>query len=80
YYEEKPARAEAMRGTFNPEYFSYTLGKLQILKLRDDYKAQEGDGFSLEKFHDAVLDHGMMPIRLLREVLLKDKSQWDAVL
>ncbi|MFL6543455.1 MAG: DUF885 domain-containing protein [Chthoniobacterales bacterium] len=80
YYEEKPARAEAMRGTFNPEYFSYTLGKLQILKLRDDYKAQEGDGFNLQKFHDAVLDHGMMPIRLLREVLLKDQAKWAEVL
>ncbi|MFL6582942.1 MAG: DUF885 domain-containing protein [Chthoniobacterales bacterium] len=80
YYEEKPARAEAMRGTFNPEYLSYTLGKLQILKLRNDCKAQEGDAFNLEKFHDAVLDHGMLPVRLLREVLLKDKAQWDAVL
>ena len=80
YYEEKPARAEAMRGTFNPEYFSYTLGKLQILKLREDYKAQEGDAFNLEKFHNAVLDHGMMPIRLLREVLLKDQAKWPEVL
>src|SRR3989442_9447586 len=42
YYEEKPAHAEAMRGTFDPGYLNYTLGKLQILKLRDDYKAQEG--------------------------------------
>jgi uncharacterized protein (DUF885 family) len=48
--------------------------------LREDYKAQEGDAFNLQKFHDALLDHGMMPIRLLREVLLKDKAQWDAVL
>ena len=45
YYEAKPARAEAMRGTFDPGYLNYTLGKLQILKLRDDYQAQEGDGF-----------------------------------
>jgi len=42
YYEEKPAHAEAMRGTVDPGYLNYTLGKLQILKLRDDYKAQEG--------------------------------------
>ncbi len=40
YYEEKPSRAEAMRGTFDPGYLNYTLGKLQILKLRDDYKVQ----------------------------------------
>lgn len=80
FYAAKPARSEAMRGTFDPGYLNYTLGKLQILKLRDDYKAQEGDDFSLLKFHDRLLDHGMPPIRLLREILLKDKSKWDAVL
>jgi uncharacterized protein (DUF885 family) len=80
YYEEKPSLSEAMRGTFDPGYLNYTLGKLQILKLRDDYKAQEGAGFSLEKFHNDLLDHGMPPIRLLREILLTDESKWDAVL
>ncbi len=80
YYEEKPARAEAMRGTFDPGYLNYTLGKLQILKLRDDYKAQEGANFSTQKFHNELLNHGMPPIRLLRELMLKDKSKWDEVL
>lgn len=80
YYEEKPAHAEAMRGTFDPAYLNYTLGKLQILKLRDDYKAQEGANFSLQKFHNELLNHGMPPIRLLRELMLKDKSKWDQVL
>ena len=80
YYEEKPARQEAIRGTFDPGYLNYTLGKLQILKLRDDYKAQQGDDFSLQKFHNEVLDHGMPPIRLLREIMLKDQSKWDQVL
>jgi uncharacterized protein (DUF885 family) len=80
YYEEKPARQEAIRGTFDPGYLNYTLGKLQILKLRDDYKAQEGDDFSLQKFHNELLNHGMPPIRLLREIMLKDQSKWDAVL
>jgi uncharacterized protein (DUF885 family) len=80
YYEEKPARQEAMRGTFDPGYLNYTLGKLQILKLRDDYKAQQGDEFSLQKFHNELLNHGMPPIRLLREIMLKDKSKWDEVL
>ncbi len=80
YYEEKPARAEAMRGTFDPGYLNYTLGKLQILKLRDDYKAQEGQNFSLQKFHNELLNHGMPPIRLLREIMLKDKAKWDQVL
>jgi uncharacterized protein (DUF885 family) len=80
YYEEKPARQEAIRGTFDPGYLNYTLGKLQILKLRDDYKAQQGDDFSLQKFHNELLDHGMPPIRLLREIMLKDQSKWDQVL
>ena len=80
YYEEKPARQEAMRGTFDPGYFNYTLGKLEILKLRDDYKAQQADDFSLQKFHNELLNHGMPPIRLLREIMLKDQSKWNQVL
>ena len=80
YYEEKPARVEAMRGTIDPGYLNYTFGKLQILKLRDDYKAQERENFSLQKFHNELLNHGMPPIRLLREIMLKDKSKWDEVL
>jgi len=80
YYEEKPARDEAMRGTFDYGYLNYSLGKMQILKLRDDYKMQQGAEFSLEQFHNQLLDHGMPPIRLLREILLKDKTKWDDVL
>jgi uncharacterized protein (DUF885 family) len=80
YYEPKPARAEALRGTFDPGYLNYSLGKLQILKLLDEYKAQQGDEFSLQKFHNELLNHGMPPIRLLREIMLKDKSKWDEVL
>jgi uncharacterized protein (DUF885 family) len=76
YYEEKPARAEALRGTFDIGYLNYTLGKLQILKLRTDYEVQEGENFSLKKFHDELLNHGMLPIRLLREVMLKDHAKW----
>jgi uncharacterized protein (DUF885 family) len=80
YYEPKPARAEAMRGTFDPGYLNYTLGKLQILKLLENYRAQQGAEFSLQKFHNELLNHGMPPIRLLRELMLKDKSKWDEVL
>lgn len=77
YYEQKTARQEAMRGAFDPEYLYYTLGKLEILKLREDYRKQEGANFTLEKFHDQLLRHGAPPVRLLREVLLKDHSLWD---
>jgi len=79
YYEEKPARSEAMRGTYDPEYLFYTLGKLMILKLREDYRQQEGTAFTLQRFHDEMLRHGAPPIRLLREVMLKDHALWDKV-
>lgn len=79
YYEEKPARQEATRGAYDPGYLYYTLGKLQILKLREDYKKQEGPRYSLQRFHDELLRHGMPPIRLLREIMLKDPSKWDEV-
>lgn len=77
YYEEKPALQEAIRGTFDPEYLYYTLGKLQILKLRRDWQKQEGTDYTLKKFHDEMLRHGMPPIRLLREVMLQDTAIWD---
>ncbi|MBL9176245.1 MAG: DUF885 domain-containing protein [Verrucomicrobiales bacterium] len=80
HYQEKPARSEAMRGTMDPGYGFYTLGKLQLLKLREDWRLQEGDRFSLLRFHDEVLRHGMPPIRMLREILLKDPASWNGTL
>ena len=80
YYEQKTARQEAIRGAYDPEYLYYTLGKLEILKLREDYRQQEGVKFSLQKFHDEVLRHGAPPIRLLRELMLKDQGIWDQAL
>ena len=77
YYEEKPAHQEAIRGSFDPEYLYYTLGKLQILKLRRDYQKQEGAAYSLQRFHDEMLRHGMPPIRLLREVMLQERALWE---
>jgi uncharacterized protein (DUF885 family) len=80
YYQEKAARSEALRGAYDPEYLYYTVGKLQFLKLRDDYRKQEGARFSLQKFHDELLRHGAPPLRLLREVMLKDPSVWGDIL
>jgi uncharacterized protein (DUF885 family) len=77
---EKPSYQEALRGTYDPGYLYYALGKMEMLKLRSDYEKQEGEKFSLQKFHDQVLDHGMPPIRFLREILLKDKSIWGEIL
>jgi uncharacterized protein (DUF885 family) len=65
---------EAKRGTSDPTYLYYTLGKLQILKLREDYKAKRGAQFTLEEFHNKLLGQGMPPIRLLRRALLGNDS------
>jgi uncharacterized protein (DUF885 family) len=80
YQGDKPSRLEALRGTYDPSYLFYTVGKLEILKLRDDFQQQEGAGYSLKTFNDAMMDNGMPPIRLMREVLLKDKSKWGDIL
>ncbi|HXT39454.1 MAG TPA: DUF885 domain-containing protein [Candidatus Angelobacter sp.] len=80
YYEHKPAYQEALRGTFDPGYLFYTVGKMEILKLRRDWQKQEGANFSLQKFHDELLRHGAPPIRLLREVMLKDRTIWGDIL
>ena len=76
YFEEKafqePANAyeEARRGAYNPTYLYYTLGKLQIYKLRDDYRRAKGSGFTLQGFHDEFVRQGSIPIQLIRRILL----------
>ncbi len=70
YMEELPARKEAMRGTFDPMYLNYTLGKLMILKLRNDYRQAQGDAYTLKRFHDAFLSFGAPPVPLVREMML----------
>ena len=80
YQGDKPSRQEAIRGTFDPGYCFYALGKLQINKLRADYKQQEGPAYTLKHFHDLMLDNGQPSIRLLREVLLKDSTKWNEIL
>ena len=80
YYEEKTSRQEAVRGTFDPGYLNYTLGKLMILKLRADWQQQEGARYSLQRFHDELLRHGAPPLPLLRERMLKDPKRWKEIL
>jgi uncharacterized protein (DUF885 family) len=80
YLGEKPAQLEAIRATYDPRSLFYTLGKLQIIKLREDYKKQEGANFSLQKFHDRFLDHGMPTIKQMRENMLKDSLVWNDIL
>ncbi len=81
YYPEAPARSEAERGSYDPGYCLYTVGKLQMFKLREDWRRQEGPTrFSLKRFHDEVLKHGQPPVRLLRERMLKDAGSWERTL
>jgi uncharacterized protein (DUF885 family) len=72
YLEEATARREAERGTFDPTYLVYSLGKLMMLKLRRDYKEQLGGKYSLRTFHDAVLSLGSAPFWALRRLLLDE--------
>ena len=65
---------ETKRGTSNPTYLYYTLGKLEIQKLRADVQKKEGAAFSLQKFHDDFIRQGFPPIRIVRKALLGDDS------
>lgn len=68
------AEREAKRGTSDPTYLVYTLGKLEIMKLRADYKAKMGDKFSLQEFHNKFLQQGFPPIKIVRRELLGNDS------
>ena len=70
YMEEGSARREAERGTFDPSYVLYSIGKLMLLKLREECQAQQGGKFSLRAFHDTLLANGTAPMRLHRQMLL----------
>jgi uncharacterized protein (DUF885 family) len=70
FMEEAGARREAERGTFDPTYLVYSAGKLMLLKLRADCKAQQGSKFSLRAFHDTYLDNGTLPIWAQRKLML----------
>jgi len=70
FISEDEARREAFRGTAEPLYGYYTLGKLELLKLRDDYRRFAGSRYSLESFHDLLLAHGDPPIAIARKLVL----------
>lgn len=74
YQPHEVAEKETKRGTSDPTYLYYTLGKLQILKLRDDYRKMKGAQFSLEEFHDSFLKQGFPPIKIVRHAMLGNDS------
>jgi uncharacterized protein (DUF885 family) len=79
FMEEASARREAERGTFDPTYLVYSVGKLMLLKLRQDYKQQQGKAFSLRSFHDRLLGQGTAPFWLHRQLLLGDDGAGDVL-
>jgi uncharacterized protein (DUF885 family) len=74
YQSHETGVVETKRGTADPTYLYYTLGKLEIMKLRDDMRKKEGAAFSLQKFHDAFLSQGYPPIKIVRQAMLRDDS------
>jgi uncharacterized protein (DUF885 family) len=74
YQTRTNAERETMRGTSDPTYLYYTLGKLQINKLREDYKKLRGKNYSLQEFHDRFIKQGTPPIKLVRRMMLGNNS------
>jgi uncharacterized protein (DUF885 family) len=74
YQSHETGIVETKRGTSDPTYLYYTLGKLEILKLREDMRKKQGAAFSLEKFHDEFLKQGFPPIKIVRQAMLGDNS------
>jgi uncharacterized protein (DUF885 family) len=74
YQSKSIGSVETKRGTSDPTYLYYTLGKLQIMKLRTDMQKKEGAGFSLQKFHDDFMRQGGAPIKIVRKAMLGDDS------
>ncbi len=76
YMGETPSRIEAERGTFDPTYLVYSVGKLAILKLREDYKRYRKSDFTLKEFHDHLLSNGNAPLWIHRQMLMPgDKAK-----
>jgi uncharacterized protein (DUF885 family) len=68
------AEVEAERGTSDPTYLVYTLGKLQIMKLREDYRMLQAQEFTLQKFHDEFMRQGPVPLKIVRKAMLGNDS------
>jgi uncharacterized protein (DUF885 family) len=74
YQTREIADVETKRGTADATYLYYTLGKLEIMKLREDYKKKMGAAFNLQTFHDDFMRQGFAPIKVIRRAMLGDGS------
>ena len=70
FVDEGSAEQQALRGTFDPAYLNYTLGKLMIRKLRDDWCATRGGKKAWKQFHDEFLKYGGPQIPLIRRAMM----------
>jgi hypothetical protein len=70
YQARTNAEREARRGTLDPTYLVYTLGKMHILRLRDEWKRRMGESYRIGDFHDRLLSYGMPPVKILRMAML----------
>jgi uncharacterized protein (DUF885 family) len=74
YKDEGSADQQAARGTYDPEYLNYTLNKLMILKLRDDWTASRGGRKAWKQFHDTFLSYGGPPVPLVRMAMMGEDA------
>jgi uncharacterized protein (DUF885 family) len=74
YQSRSVGLVETKRGTADATYLYYTLGKLEIMKLREDLKKKQGSGFNLQAFHDSFMRQGPAPIKVIRKAMLHDDS------
>ncbi len=74
YQTHAVAEMETKRGTSDPTYLVYTLGKLEIMKLREDYQKMKGPSFNLQEFHDQFMKQGGVPVKLIRKAMLGNDS------
>jgi hypothetical protein len=70
FQDPASARQQAARGTFDPAYLNYTLGKLMVRKLREDWTASREGRASWREFHDQLLSYGGPPVPLVRKAML----------
>jgi uncharacterized protein (DUF885 family) len=75
YQDPGNAKQQAARGTYDPAYLNYTMGKLMIRKLRDDWAASRGGQKAWKAFHDQFLSYGGPPIPLVRQQMLGGKPE-----
>ena len=74
YQDEGNAEQQAERGTYDPAYLNYTMNKLMIIKLRDDWSASRGGRAAWKEFHDTFLSYGGPPVPLVRQAMMEEDA------